>query len=665
MAITTHIIKSDNYMHKNRNKLAFRNDINGLRAVAVIAVVLYHFNSKLAPGGFAGVDVFFVISGFLMTSIIIRGLEGNSFNLFKFYVDRANRIVPALTVLCVVLLVFGWFYLTPLDYQSLGIHAASSLGFFSNFIYWSEAGYFDVASDEKWLLHTWSLSVEWQFYILYPVILIVLNKFCSLKTLKRLLFVGTAISLILSVLVTSASPSTAFYLLPTRAWEMTIGGLAYAYPIRMQEPKKRYLEFAGLALILSVYFFASGETLWPSYFALLPVVGAYFVLIAHRQSSALTGNVVFQALGRWSYSIYLWHWPIVVLLAYFDIQDWWFLGIPCSVLLGWISYRCIESIKFKPVHRWSKSYLVWPMWGAVVVIISGAYVYKKLPNLYLYPIPETVLTSISRKPYDCFDKVNLHNSENVVCQLSEGEKRILAFGDSHLLATLPPIEAVAKANNISLFYTGFSGCPPVLGVIPVRNDQDRRNCKMLNERAVSFARENGISEVIMVARWTYYTEGDYSGGNFQYLNSTNGKIEDRSISIESLIEGLNLTLSEFADSDIDVVIMLQVPMQEDSPDKLFSSSIINGVISTEKLGLESVSLEKSVEFQQFTNSIIIKTAKKYPNVKVLDPTNVFCDSGNCLVGDETVSYYLDDDHLSTSGANRLYEIIKRAVQHRG
>jgi peptidoglycan/LPS O-acetylase OafA/YrhL len=146
--------------------LQFRKDLNGLRAIAVVAVVLFHFNASWMPGGFAGVDVFFVISGFLMTGIIFRGIEQKNFSILRFYVARANRIIPALAVLCLFLLVFGWFYLTPLDYKALGKHAAGSMGFLSNFMYMRESGYFDAASREKWLLHTWSLSVEWQFYII-------------------------------------------------------------------------------------------------------------------------------------------------------------------------------------------------------------------------------------------------------------------------------------------------------------------------------------------------------------------------------------------------------------------------------------------------------------------------------------------------------------------
>jgi peptidoglycan/LPS O-acetylase OafA/YrhL len=176
----------------------FRVDINGLRAIAIIGVVLYHFNHEWLSGGFSGVDVFFVISGFLMTSIIFRGLESNSFSLFKFYVDRANRIIPALAFLCFVLVVFGWFYLAPIDYKPLGKHVLSSMEFSSNVTYLSESGYFDNVAYSKWLLHTWSLSVEWQFYILFPVILIILKKFFRFETLKKLLLIATIISIAVS-----------------------------------------------------------------------------------------------------------------------------------------------------------------------------------------------------------------------------------------------------------------------------------------------------------------------------------------------------------------------------------------------------------------------------------------------------------------------------------
>lgn len=241
--------------------MLFRKDINGLRAIAVIAVVLFHFNSSWMPGGFAGVDVFFVISGFLMTGIIFRGIESEKFSILNFYVARVNRIVPALAVLCLVLLVFGYFYLTPLDYRSLGKHAVSSIGFLSNAIYWRDSGYFDSASQEKWLLHTWSLSVEWQFYIIFPLVLVAMRKIMSVKRMKITVLLGTVLGFIFCVIATYKWPDFAYYLLPTRAWEMMVGGVAYLYPIALKKERKRFIEHLGLVLIIGSYLFISKDNL--------------------------------------------------------------------------------------------------------------------------------------------------------------------------------------------------------------------------------------------------------------------------------------------------------------------------------------------------------------------------------------------------------------------
>jgi peptidoglycan/LPS O-acetylase OafA/YrhL len=328
--------------------LQFRKDINGLRAIAVVAVVLFHFNATWMPGGFAGVDVFFVISGFLMTGIIFRGIEQESFSILKFYIARANRIIPALAVLCLVLLVFGWFYFTPMDYRALGKHVGSSMSFLSNVIYWLEAGYFDAASHEKWLLHTWSLSAEWQFYIIYPLVLVAMRKFMSVKVMKTTVLLGTVLGFIFCVIVTYKWPNSAYYLLHTRAWEMMMGGVAYLYPIALKEERKKLVEWAGLVLIIGSYFLITKESPWPGYLAIFPVLGTFLIIQAQRSDSFITSNIVSQKIGAWSYSIYLWHWPLVVAIYYFALSETFvYLGMLLSVLLGFLSNKYIEKIKFR------------------------------------------------------------------------------------------------------------------------------------------------------------------------------------------------------------------------------------------------------------------------------------------------------------------------------
>jgi Predicted acyltransferases len=237
---------------------SFRADINGLRAWAVISVVFYHFSLSGFGGGFVGVDVFFVISGFLMSGIIYNGLNKGEFSLVSFYLARARRIIPALGMLSLVLLIVGWFVLPPADYSKLGRHIASALGFFSNIQFWSEAGYFDTASHEKWLLHTWSLSVEWQFYMLLPLIMAGIWKVRPDKKLLVLILVALfAGSLYLSATLSVTDSSAAFYLLPMRAWEMLAGGLVFLVANKLNYPAglRRIVEFIGFSLIVYLYFF--------------------------------------------------------------------------------------------------------------------------------------------------------------------------------------------------------------------------------------------------------------------------------------------------------------------------------------------------------------------------------------------------------------------------
>ncbi|MDR3410361.1 MAG: acyltransferase [Formivibrio sp.] len=202
----------------------FREDINGLRAIAVVAVVLFHFGVIGFQGGFVGVDVFFVISGFLMTYQIIGKMENETFSIFHFYAGRARRIVPALLVLCVVLIIVGWFLLAPDAFKALGKHSLSSLLFVSNFAYWQEASYFDEAARSKWLLHTWSLSVEWQFYIIYPIAIVVMRSLSSLQYVRIAIVISALASFAISLIYSPIYYTATFYLIPFRAWEMLGGG---------------------------------------------------------------------------------------------------------------------------------------------------------------------------------------------------------------------------------------------------------------------------------------------------------------------------------------------------------------------------------------------------------------------------------------------------------
>ncbi|MBW3516848.1 acyltransferase [Shewanella sp. NKUCC01_JLK] len=643
--------------------MIFRKEINGLRAIAVIAVVLFHFNASWMPGGFAGVDVFFVISGFLMTGIIFSGIEQGNFSILRFYVARANRIIPALAVLSVVLLVLGWFFLNPIDYKTLAKHTGSSLTFLSNVTYWRESGYFDASSHEKWLLHTWSLSVEWQFYLIYPLVLVAMRNFMSVKAMKATLLFGTLLGFIFCVIATYKWPNPAYYLLPTRAWEMMIGGVAYLYPVILKEERKKFLEWFGLALIIGSYLFISKNNPWPGYLALFPVLGSFLIIQAQRNDSTILNNIVFQKIGSWSYSIYLWHWPLVVVIYYFSLNDTFiYLGIALSVLLGYLSNKYIEKIKFRNDFVNPFDYLKCkPLYLVLGLACASFVVYKSEPNQYLYPLPTSVLKSFESGEYDCFDKDFLHNENTVFCKITDGKNKLFAFGDSHSYSSLPAVESISKDRGFELTYAGYSGCPPLINVYPKRSDQNNKNCNALNEKVINYIIENNYDYAFLAARWTYYTEGDYQDGVFQYLVSEESEGISRLNSISAFKKGLEATFEKYSKTKVKVIVMLQVPMQLATPQKVYYQSISSGKLDQELLDTRSVSTKKHLDFQRMTNEIIINVADKYKNVVVIDPTESFCSDKICSIGDVVKSYYFDDDHLSVYGNTKLKDFISNAI----
>lgn len=484
----------------------------------MIAVVLFHFKPAWLSGGFAGVDVFFVISGFLMTGIISRGIEQDNFSILKFYVARANRIIPALAALCLALLVFGWFYLTPIDYKTLGKHAAGSIGFLSNVLYWRESGYFDASSLEKWLLHTWSLSVEWQFYIIYPLILISVRKLFSVQAIKPVILLGTIISFALCVYATYRWPTAAYYLLPTRAWEMMIGGVAYLYPISASNRQKRVLELVGVVLIIGSYFTVSAETFWPGYIALFPVLGSFLIIMAQRNDSLVTGNVVFQKIGLWSYSIYLWHWPLVVAIYSFSLDAIFiYLGIFLSVLLGFLSYKYIEQFKFSSYSKWKELYRVKPIYisagvmgFSVLLYLTGGVntelrygaVSEKAKFIDFYTMKGSNLDDIYN--YKCNTYVSLIRNKNYSidssCIQKKGEGGVFLWGDSHAEHLSLGLRMLLKSKGIPFYQVTSADCRASLTDTKRQSGEHKLACDSSNKLALKSIEKIKPSIVIIAQR---------------------------------------------------------------------------------------------------------------------------------------------------------------------
>lgn len=641
--------------------MKFRKDINGLRAFAVIAVVLFHFNSSWMPGGFAGVDVFFVISGFLMTGIIFRGLEQNDFSVLNFYVARANRIIPALALLCLTLLVFGWFYLTPIEYKALGKHAASSVSFLSNFVYWREAGYFDAASHEKWLLHTWSLSVEWQFYIIYPLVLIALRKFLSIKTLKLLLIVGTVLGFIFSVVATYKQPNASYYLFPMRAWEMMIGGVAYLYPFTLQEKKKKFVEVIGLALVVGSYFLISAENAWPGYLAVFPVVGSFLIIQAQRNDSIITSNIVFQKIGTWSYSIYLWHWPLVVIIYTFALPEYYiYLGLVLSILLGFLSYKYIEKINFPRSFPTLLSYLKCkPIYIAMIIGALGSLLFIKydiFTPMRLSKEQALIVEQQSRNPRES-ECGSVVNGNSPACIYGEGPVKAIVIGDSHAQAQIVTLGELASKYKGSVLDLSLSGCTTIEGLY--RYDKDKygdrelHNCGQLVENSINLAAKKypGIP-VIIINRLTATLKGQNEyplERPFRFVGEKKYS-EFNDEFILSLKHPIVNTICKFTENNPVYVTRPTPELVLDVPKFMFRKG-------------ESVRIDrKEYDSRNQLSEQLYKQAVDTCNVKLLDPTTYLCDDKYCYGDKGGVPLYFDDDHLSKYGSKIISPIYEEVFQ---
>jgi len=603
--------------------MKFRADINGLRAIAVIAVVLYHFNAAWMPGGFAGVDVFFVISGFLMTGIIFRGIEQENFSILRFYVARANRIIPALSALCIVLLVFGWFYLSPVEYRSLGKHAASSISFLSNIIYLMESGYFDAASHEKWLLHTWSLSVEWQFYIIYPLILVAISKFMSVKAMKVTLLVGTVLGFLYSIYATISEPNSAYYLLPTRAWEMMIGGLAYLYPLALQDKRKKLVEWFGLALIVGSYFFISKDSPWPGYLAAFPVLGAFLVILAQRNDSLITSNIIFQKLGAWSYSIYLWHWPLVVLAYNLEMKSWYIAGIGLSITLGFFSWKFIEKMSIPVTGNWRQLLRLKYLYIAIGSLICSVFVYTQNG----LNIRFDNLSGGYKSPYrNCAVAIKGYQEPKEACEYFGENISWAVLGDSHSIELAYGLAKKLKKKGTGLKQFSYQGC------FPNYFTENYDSCTRWYTNALEYIiGDKSIENVVISHRLSRHVDLP--------LGTSYNELSTKGSNSLSTLDNTIITLSKHKKN---VYVVYPIPEVTNTVGTLITRNLLRHRDISDIISIPSKQYlaQNKLLIEHFTNT-------KYPsNVTFIDVKNTFCDLEYCYAVRAGQILYFDGDHPS-------------------
>ncbi len=483
----------------------------------MISVVLYHFGVPCVSGGFVGVDVFFVISGFLMTGIVLERVDHKG--VLDFYIARFLRIVPALLVVVLTLMAFGMLALSTNEYELLSRNAIASLFFYSNNYYAIHSSYFDPSSELNFLLHTWSLSAEWQFYILYPLLVILIKK--SRLPVELALSAIFTISLTVTLMRVTGTREDIFYLLPTRAWEMLAGGLVYMASVRYKIPEWiKHCDGYGIALIVVAATILHSNGYWPSYSTFAPVLGASMVILSNDQNSIFTSNRVAQWAGKISYSVYLWHWPVVVAMRYYQIDFSAiniFIGVVSSFALGDLSYRIIESTLRKRARLiFNISLFAVAMSACMFVMLTKGISFRFSDALK--QVVEYRMDNSSWRPDTCFLNPEQDYTAFSKCQDKMTSKSFVVWGDSHAAHLMPGLRSVF-GNDLNITQRSASLCPPIIGL----QIDGRPHCKAINDMVAREISDNKPNTVLMSALWSVYPMREYLPGTIKFLKDSGVK----------------------------------------------------------------------------------------------------------------------------------------------
>ncbi|MBY2932515.1 acyltransferase family protein [Rhizobium leguminosarum] len=638
--------------HPQPTTAHFRQDINGLRALAVVAVVLFHFGVPGFSGGFVGVDVFFVISGYLMTDIISRRLSVGRFNLIDFYLDRGRRIVPALSVMAIVLLGLGWLYLPTSELHELATESKTALLFYSNEMFQAQAGYFDKEASSKWMLHTWSLSVEWQFYVAYPVVLWAgWLVFPSRKTIQVLVAAIFAVSLGFLLSQQDTATSFAFYSLTTRAWEMAAGGLVCVFGHRL--PKSGWFQLVGLVAIgASVFALHDGQH-WPGMMTLLPVGGTALVLAAGSRLSFPRAMYPVEAVGSASYSIYLWHWPVVVALHFFQLQNniaAIAAGLALSLVLGAISYAVIENPTrqlFKPAGAFINIAVISAVALAGIHLAGSNY---RAADRRLIPqavsVAEQTAYDFNPRRNDCLLFKGLDMPR---CRYGEasGKLQAVVYGDSHADAIVTAVAASQPSGGYVEEWS-YASCPTIFDVNLVIND---RPCNEYNDWAKSMLKTIPSDiPVIVVNRFSSYPLGD-EGLSRPYVYFSRDAWNPDAEFLAEYAEHFVSSVCEIA-ADHPVFLMRPVPeMPYSVPTFLARAAMITPDSST---GISRAAYEKRHNFMIATQN----KASEQCGAKILDTPKYLCTTESCAGNDGLSAFYFDNSHLSETGNRKLVPMFR-------
>ncbi len=635
-----------------------RDDIDGLRAIAIISVLIFHAWPKEFKSGFIGVDIFFVISGYLISGKIRDDLEKHRFSFVNFYLNRAKRLFVPCSIVLTAVISFGALVLHNREFVQLKNQVVSSLLFLSNVLFWRESGYFDQSSDLKPLLHTWSLSLEEQFYVIYPFLLACIYRF---KLNKVLCLSIIALSSFAICLYGSFYYSSfTFFMLPTRIWELLAGGIvAFSVPhIQLnQTVKAKWYAASGMALIILGFTFTHNNV-FPGYLALLPVLGTSLVIAFGSEESFLSkflSNKLFKQIGVLSYSLYLWHWPLLsyAFIIYGDPSNEVKVSlISLSFFLSYLTYRLIEKpfgeIRFHENAKKFRSLSLWSCASSLLVIaflFSVSEFREAKPTIRYSQTPgwdeRPWWSSNNETEFGCHKSRYDSMAALIGCQKNHGSKnKMIVVGDSHAGNWTPLLEKISKKIDYSYnAITAGAGCSYRPESMISNSLEKRTNCSIyndfVNKEIVNNLRRGDILVLGVFAR--SITENNYKTYK-EYLKTLVSQIERR---------------------DAHLVLMNDLPFFKISPAQCLKRNYINAISKDCFVGIDRVNIQR----KYLNKALVIQS----DNITIVDPTDYYCPLGVCSFYNESKDLmFVDPGHLSRDGSisyfDHLLPMIKNIIQ---
>jgi peptidoglycan/LPS O-acetylase OafA/YrhL len=645
-------------------KLNYRADIDGLRAIAVMSVVLNHSGISFFSGGFIGVDIFFVISGYLITTILIREVDAHDFSIVRFYERRIRRIYPALFATLFFTLIVTTILYDAQSFMAFSKSVMATTFFFSNVHFWTEVGYFEGDAQLKPLLHTWSLAVEEQYYIFFPLLVMFIGRYCRPK-ISHILTGIALLSFGWDIYALRNDPSGAFYFAHLRAWELLIGSVLALNLISVNTKPaiRNVLSLVGLGMITAPIFLYSENTVFPGFAAAIPAFGTAFIIYSGIKSPTLINKLLslppFVFVGQISYSLYLWHWPLTKFATYYAIEK---LTRPERILLlivifiiSTLSWQFIEK-PFRTKTLATKKHSIFLYAATIMVVTAGIglfiYSHKGFSN-------QSRMGQASYKGQiwdftECdFESANVTDSDLLkFCPLGADTENpsFLLWGDSHAGAQATAVQISASQKGVAGLLTHYSGCPPLIGI---RINKEKQ-CVDHNNMVMEYIENHPeIDTILLASRWAYSAEGGgYKENNKITLIDTLSDSAKRETNAILFQRGFNRTVEKLLALHRKVVIISQVPEIKYEVPSTFYLALRTGR-DVNKIIAPALDDYLSRNKKVF---MVIDSFRENNNFQVIDPWKALCDEHQCFVVVDGIPLYTDSNHLSPFGSDYISHI---------